>query len=140
MLYVWLAVVAICLIVEFITFDLVSVWFILGGIVSMILVALGVELLWQLVAFIVISLLCLIFCRKPIMKLLGKNKSSTNADANIGKEFTLLTPISFGSPGTIKINDVIWNVIGEKDDTEISSGVKVEIVEIKGNKFIVKEK
>ena len=140
MLYVWLAVVAICLIVEFITFDLVSVWFILGGIVSMILVALGVELLWQLVAFIVISLLCLIFCRKPIMKLLGKNKSSTNADANIGKEFTLLTPISFGSPGTIKINDVIWNVIGEKDDTEISDGVKVEIVEIKGNKFIVKEK
>lgn len=140
MLYVWLAVVAICLIVEFITFDLVSVWFILGGIVSMILVALGVELLWQLVAFIVISLLCLIFCRKPIMKLLGKNKSSTNADANIGKEFTLLTPISFGNPGTIKINDVIWNVIGEKDDTEISAGVKVEIVEIKGNKFIVKEK
>ncbi len=138
MIYVWLAVVILSIVIEFLTTDLVSMWFIAGGLVALVFSALKLDLIWQLLTFIVISTLCLIFFRKPLAKLLNKNSSKTNADSNIGKTFTLLTPILTEQPGTIKVNDVVWNVTTETD-TEVQAGVKVEVVSIKGNKYIVKE-
>ena len=135
--YIWLAVVAFSIIIEFLTTDLVSVWFIGGGLVAMILAILKVDLLWQLLAFIILSIVLLIFCRKPILKLIGKNISATNADSLIGKDFILLSPISFNVSGTVKINDVIWTADTETDGTEIAAGEVVTVVKIKGNKLIV---
>ena len=91
--YIWLGVVALSIIIEFVTTDLVSVWFIFGGLLAMILALVDVDLIWQLVAFIALSAILLVLCRKPILKVLGNNKESTNADSLVGREFVLLTPI-----------------------------------------------
>lgn len=137
--YIWLGVVALSIIIEFLTADLVSVWFIFGGIVSMILALLKVDLVWQLVAFIAVSAVLLATCRRPFVKLLGKNKISTNADSVIGREFTLLSPIGFNMAGTVKVNDVIWTADTEQDGVEIAAGETVRVVEIKGNRLIVEK-
>lgn len=139
MIYVWLAILVVSVITEFITTELVSIWFASGALISLILAILQVPLIWQIVAFVLISALFIIFGRKPLMKLLSKDKSKTNSDANIGKVFTLISPISFGQVGSIKVNDVVWSAIATSDDIQIKEGCKVEIVAIKGNKFIVKE-
>ena len=138
-LYVWLGVVALSVIVEFVTFDLVSVWFIGGGLVAMILSACKVQLVWQLVAFIGVSIILLITCRKPLLKMLNKNKSATNASSLIGKDTTLLTPISFDNVGSVKVNGVVWTAIAENEMTLIEQGAIVTITAIQGNKLIVKE-
>ena len=57
--YIWLGVVALSIIIEFVTADLVSVWFIFGGLVAMILALFDMQLIWQLVAFIALSALLL---------------------------------------------------------------------------------
>lgn len=138
-LYVWLGVVALSVIVEFVTFDLVSVWFIGGGLVAMILSACQVQLVWQLVAFIGVSIILLITCRKPLTKMLNKNKSATNANSLIGKDTILLTPISFDNVGSVKVNGVVWTAIAENEMTQIEQGAIVSITAIQGNKLIVKE-
>ena len=54
--YIWLGVVAIAMILEFITMDLVSIWFSVGGLVAMVLS--GFEFIpWyvETIVFIVVS-------------------------------------------------------------------------------------
>lgn len=137
--YIWLGVVALSLIIEFFTFDLVSLWFFPSGLVSMVLAILKVDLIWQLIAFIAISAILLATCRAPIVKMLSKNKTKTNADAIIGKELTLLSSISFGNTGTVKVNGVIWTAACEQENSTINEGTIVKVVDIQGNKLIVKE-
>ena len=137
--YIWLGVVALSIIIEFVTADLVSVWFIAGGLAAMVLALFKVDLVWQLVVFIVLSLIILATCRRPISKLLGKNKVSTNADSIIGKEFVLLSPIAFNVAGSLKVNDVTWTADTAEDGVEIKAGEKVKVVEIRGNRLIVEK-
>lgn len=138
-LYIWLAVTAVAVIVEFLTNELVSVWFIGGGVVAAILAGAGLEWYYHVPAFIVVSLVMLLCLRDAAVKRLNRGGSRTNAETVIGKEFELLSDIGFNSPGTIKINDVIWNAVTE-DGKNIEKGKKVIILRIEGNKYIVKEK
>ena len=137
--YVWLGVTALALIVEFITSDLISIWFCGGGIVAVILSACGLEWYIHLPVFIVVSITLLLCFRKIALKFLIKKEEKTNADSAIGKEYVLLTSIGFNQVGTIKIGDVIWNVNTLDEYEEIKQGEVVRIVAIKGNKYIVEK-
>lgn len=138
-LYIWLGVTALALILEFITSDMVSIWFVGGGIIAMILSACGLDWYVHLPVFIVVSLLSMLFLRKFAIKHLIKDQEKTNADSAIDKEYVLLSSIAFNKYGSIKVNDVIWTAVCEDDKAEISEGTIVKVVGIKGNKYIVKE-
>ncbi len=137
--YVYLGITALAVMVEFITNDLTSIWFAGGGLVAMILSALGLEWYFHLVAFIVVSLALLLSLRRILKRFFIKNEVKTNAQSVIGKEFTLLEDISFNTAGSIKVNDVIWTAVGENNKLEIKKGQIVRIIDIKGNKYIVEE-
>ena len=139
-LYIWLAVTAAALIVEFITAELVSVWFVGGGLVAMLLAGLGLDWYIHVPAFIVVSFLLMLCFRRLVMKKLNKGEVKTNAETVIGKEYELLTAIGFNQAGSIRINGVVWTAVAEDDNAEIPAGTKVIIEKIEGNKYIVKEK
>ena len=139
-LYIWLAVTAAALIVEFMTAELVSVWFVGGGRVAMLLAGLGLDWYIHVPAFIVVSFLLMLCFRRLVMKKLNKGEVKTNAETVIGKEYELLTAIGFNQAGSIKINGVVWTAVAEDDNAEIPAGTKVIIEKIEGNKYIVKEK
>ena len=139
-LYIWLAVTAAALIVEFMTAELVSVWFVGGGLVAMLLAGLGLDWYIHVPAFIVVSFLLMLCFRRLVMKKLNKGEVKTNAETVIGKEYELLTAIGFNQAGSIRINGVVWTAVAEDDNAEIPAGTKVIIEKIEGNKYIVKEK
>ncbi len=138
-LYIWLGVTALALILEFITNDMISIWFVGGGLIAMILSACGLEWYVHLPVFLVVSLLSMLLLRKFALKHLIKDQEKTNADSAIDKEYTLLTAISFNQHGSIKVNDVVWTAVCEDDRAVIPEGAIVKVVGIKGNKYIVKE-
>lgn len=139
-IYVWLAVTAFALIIEFVTADMVTIWFAGGGLVAMILAACGLEWYVHVPVFIVVSFAAMLVFRKMVIEKLGKGEVKTNAETVVGKDFTLLSPITFGQAGSIKINGVVWNAVGENEDEVIDAGSVVTIKAIKGNKYIVKKK
>ena len=139
-LYIWLAVTAAALIVEFMTAELVSVWFVGGGLVAMLLAGLGLDWYVHVPAFIVVSFLLMLCFRRLVMKKLNKNEVKNNAETVIGKEYELLTAIGFNQAGSIKINGVVWTAVAENENAEIPAGTKVIIEKIEGNKYIVREK
>lgn len=138
-IWIWLAVVVATMIIEFISVEMIAVWFSAGALVSLI-TSLFIPYWAQIIVFVVVSLVLLLAFRKIALKyLLGKDKLKTNVDALVGKVYKLLTPIENEKAGTIKINDIVWTAKTEKDDVVLKENTMVEIVNISGNKAIVKE-
>lgn len=140
MFWVWLGIVIVSAIVEATTMELVSVWFIVGAIPSFIMSAfIGNKVLWlQILLFIIISALLIIFVRKWAKKLLLKNANEkTNIDAMVGKKLRMLSKTDFETLGSVKINDVVWSAMAENQQT-IEKDAVVEVVRVDGNKLVVK--
>ncbi len=139
-IYAYLAIIVCALIIEFATSEMVSIWFVGGGVVCMILSACGV--IWQVhfPIFITVSIVLLLCFRRLAMRYFLKGDAKTNADSVVGKEYELLSDIGFNQPGTIKINDVVWNAVTENQNEVILKGEIVKVVGLKGNKYIVKKK
>ena len=138
-LYAYLIITAIALVIEFVTNEMVSIWFAGGGLVSLILSACNLPWMITMPVFFFVSLVLLLAFRKVVMKYLNKGDARTNADSAIGKEYALLTPIEFNKPGTIKINDVVWSVTTEVQGETIAEGTIVRVIALKGNKYIVEK-
>lgn len=138
--WIWLGVVAVTLLFEFVTFELVSVWFSLGAFVALILALCKVSIEVQWIVFGLVSIMSILLLRKVSLKYLLRNSNEkvSNTDMTIGKTFELLTDITKNNSGTIKVNGVVWSAVTEDEKTEINAGTRVEVIAIKGNKYIVK--
>lgn len=142
MLYIWLAVLAICLIVELIDAGtLVSVWFSVGAFIPLLMSFWRTNNPWyittQILVFGIVSALCLIFLRKIALKLFYKgDKADIGLDRLIGKKFK----IKHVDDGVayIKINGVEYRAELENEG-ELSENEEVETVKLEGNKIIVKK-
>ena len=138
-IWVWLGVLAVSLIVEFLTMELVSVWISVGSLISLILAMCKVGYEIQIIVCVVVSVVCILLLRKVALKLLNKDKQKTNIDSVVGMQVKLLSDITEDKMGTVKVNDIVWNAKSETNE-EIQKDNFVEIVRIEGNKFIVRRR
>jgi len=140
MFWIWLAIIIVSVVVEAVTLDLVSFWFAIGSIAPLIMSAVGgVSWAVQLSVFIVASALMIIFLRKTAIKYLFRNsEGKTNLELFIGKKTRMLERTDFEHVGSVKVNDVVWSAIDENGQT-IEKDEIVEIVNVSGNKLIVKK-
>ena len=137
--YIWLAVTVLSLILEFVTCDVVSIWFAGGGIVSLILALVGVQWYIHVPVFIAVSVALLLFFRTLVIKKFNKHSVKFNADSAIGRTVKLLTAITEDEAGSIKIGDVVWTAVSENENENIPAGSTVKIKDLQGNKYIVRE-
>ncbi len=135
--YIWLAVVVISLVIEFVSLELVSIWFSIGSFIAMILALCGVGYEIQIAVAIIVSLACILGLRKVTLKLLNKDQGKTNMDLAVGTKTILLTDASEEELGTAKYNGVVWSAKPENGKL-IKAKTEVEIVKVEGNKLIVK--
>ena len=138
MVWIWAGMFIATLVGEIMTVELLSIWFSLGSLVAFILALCGVSTTIQIIVFLAVSSILLICLRSIFMRMLKNTKEKTNLDSIIGTTYTLQKEISKFGSGEIKVNGVIWRVISESGE-EIPAGETVQIVEIQGNKFVVKK-
>jgi len=137
MVWVWAIVIAISLIIEFITMQMVSIWLALGGVVGLILAIIGgISIEIQIVIMVIVSLISIIFLRKFALKYLNNTSEDKKAEVLIGKTGKIVDNITKDNNGTVKINGVIWTAYAEKD---LANGEEVEVIEVNGNKLKVKK-
>jgi len=135
-LMIWAIVIAIALIIEFFTFQLVTVWIAVGGLVALILSAVGISMEIQIISVLIISLGCILGLRNFALKILNKNSEDRKAEPLIGKKTKLIEECTNKKNGTIKLNGVIWSVYS---DEEISANEEIEVISVNGNKLKVKQ-
>ncbi len=138
LVWIWLAVAVVSAALEFITMQMVSIWFTFASIITIILALCGVVWWVQLLVFCGLSLVLLLSLRKLALKYLLKNdKTKTNVDSFVNNNYKLIQPITADTPGEVKINGVVWTAVSE-DGAEIEKDQVVTVVKIDGNKLIVK--
>ena len=135
--YIWLAIIVVAAVVEGTTAQLVSIWFVVGGVGALIANLCGAEIWLQSLIFIVVTGLTLIFARPIVKRLMNFKKEDTNAGRYIGKEGLVITEINnILGEGQVKVLGSIW-AARSADSSVIKIGENVLIQSIQGVKLIV---
>ncbi len=136
--YIWISVLVISIVIEMLTPNLATIWFIPASLIALVLSLINAPLWLQIGAFVV-SGLVLLFTTKPFFeKLLFKGKiEKTNADALIGKTALVIEAINnIEEKGAVKIEGKVWTARNAENDDVIEENAQVKIVEIQGVKLI----
>ena len=134
---IWLIIAVFFLGVEWVTVELISIWFTGASLISMVLALLNLEIGWQIAGFCVVSILLIIFTRPVVARYLKRNESRTNVDSLIGEVGTVTKDIVPDDRGEVKIKGQYWLAISSNNKL-IETGTKVSILAIEGAKLIVK--
>lgn len=138
--FIWLALVAVLLIIEAVTVGLTTVWFAGGALVAAIASWLGAGQAVQWILFLAVSLVLLIFTRPLAVRYMNRNVSRTNVNSLIGKRAVVIQEINnLAQTGQVKINDLEWMARTKDDGCTISEKSVVIIREVKGVKLIVEK-
>lgn len=137
-LNIWFILLVVFVILEVATIALVSVWFCIGSVVAWLISLAGASLSTQIIIFLVVSLICLIFLRPLVSKYVKKDEESkTNIDALIGQKAIVTEKIdNLRGTGELKINGQLWSAKNLKDEI-IEKGNIVIIRKVQGAKLFV---
>lgn len=141
LIFLWLGIIILTIVLEATSYDLISIWFSAGALVSMILAIIDattkLEIDWvvQVLVFVIVSLILILSLRPVTKKYLKRIDVKTNIDTIVGKHGIVVDAIESGERGTVKVDGVIWTAISNDD---VLSDEKVEVLAIEGNKLIVK--
>ena len=136
----WLVVAAIMFIGEMVCPIFFMFWFALGAIVALIVSLITSNIVVQVGAFLVVSIILTIFTR-PLTNKFFKNKAKDELNMNgiVGKNAIVTKTINnLNGNGEVKIGGEIWSAVSEDENTIISPDTKVLIVKVDGVKLIVK--
>ena len=133
----WAAAILIFGIVEGITVQLVSVWFVIGAIAALIASFCGAGFLTQVIIFVAVSVAALIITRPLVKKFIKPKIQSTNADRCIGQTGVVCERIdNLAATGQVKVKGSVWTARSGTDAC-IEEGTLVKIERIEGVKVIV---
>lgn len=136
---VWLVIGIAAVVIELLTpTALISIWFACGAIIAGILSFMEVDLIFQVIAFFVISLVTMFIVRPVATRYLRGNTVATNADRLIGSVATVTREIEESHWGEVYVSSSYWSAV-EVDGTLVEKGKKVKVLAIEGAKLIVKE-
>ena len=140
MYILWAAAIIIFAVLEGITVQLVSVWFVLGAVAALITAFCGGTLITQLVVFTLVSVITLVVTRPLVKKCVKPKVQSTNADRCIGESGVVTEKIdNLAATGLVKVKGSIWTARSGTEES-IEAGELVTIERIEGVKVIVTKK
>lgn len=135
-IWLWLSIFVVALFLEFITADMVSIWFSIAAIPSFIMALLGVNPIIQIIVFIVLAILLLLLTRPFVMKYFKTNEIKTNVDAIIGAIGVCSERIVINEIGHVKIKNQIWSAISNQT---IEIDERVRVLDVEGVKLVVEK-
>ena len=134
----WLAVLIVCCILEFFSLGLTTIWAAIAALPMIFIARTNLDFRWQLIVFVSLTLLLLIFTRPFAVKKLKNGSLKTNVDSMIGSQVLVTEKISGFEKGSVKTkNGVIWSASAAENSVEISEGSLCNVCEVKGNTLIV---
>ncbi len=143
MFWIWFIVAVVFLIIEAMTYDLVSVWFAASALIMGVVAAIFPELetWWEIGIFVALSIVLVAATRKLVKKFFKRKKGQeTNLELNIGHTAIVVEEIdNLREKGSVKINGLVWSARSENGEV-IEEGALVVFKSISGNKAFVERK
>lgn len=133
MFYTWLIIAIILAIVEMVTINLVSIWFVISALCAMIVSLFTDSITIQVTIFVIVGVILMILTKKIVGRMTPA-KVKTNLDRIIGMEGIVTEKITKNRPGEVKVDGKHWTATADKT-IDIDSVVK--ILEINSTKLKV---
>ena len=79
----WIILVIVFAIAEAASMGLTAIWFAVGSLAAALSALFGIDLIWQILVFIAVSALCVVYTKPFVVDKLKVKKTPTNLDRNI---------------------------------------------------------
>ncbi len=134
----WLALTVLLIIIEILTFNVVTVWFAIGSLVTIFLSFLPIPFPFQILIFLAMSTTLLLITRPLVLKKLEAKKQKTNVDSLAGMNALVTKDIKPFEKGEIKVNGNIWTAKTESGEP-LEKETECVIIRIEGVTAIVEK-
>lgn len=135
MFYTWLSIVVVLATLEIATVNLVSIWFVVSGVLAMITSLFTDNIIIQASIFIVFGIIFMLLTKKIVKKIIP-NKEKTNLDRIIGMTGIVISKITNNKPGEVKVDGKVWTATS---NMTINENEPVKILDINSTKLKVEK-
>ena len=134
MFYFWLLIILFLGTLEVITINLVSIWFVISALCSLILSFFLDNFTIQFAVFVLLGIILMLLTKRPLEKKLVKKPEKTNLDRVVGMKGIVSENIDEMKTGEVKVDGKSWSAISS---VPIEKGSIVKVLKIKGVKLEV---
>lgn len=133
----WLAALVVFLLTEAASVALVSIWFAVGALVSIVTALLGGSVGLQVTVFLLVSIALLASMRPLVRKYFTPRLHKTNVDSVIGAEGIVTTPVNnIAALGQVTIAGMEWSARSTTGE-HLPEGALVQVDRVEGVKVFV---
>lgn len=132
----WLVIAIVLTVIEAMTVNIVSIWFVISSLMAMIVSLFTDNLVIQIGVFVIVGVILLLLTKPIIDKYLKQKNIKTNLDRVIGMTGIVTEEIKKNSVGEIKVDGKRWSAIS---NMKIPVGHNVKVLKIDGVKLIVEK-
>lgn len=141
MLYVWLILLIVFILIELFTMGLTTVWFAAGAVVAAIAAAFHAPVVVQVILFLVVGMVLLIFTRPIAVRYFNKDRIKTNVESMVGRQAIVISEIdNLEGIGQVTVGGQEWAARSTNEDVRIPVGTVVIVRAISGVKLLVEAK
>lgn len=137
----WIAVIILAIVIEALTDQLISIWFVPAAMVATIMDFCKADIIWQVLVFVLMSIAGIVISKTLLSKYFVRTSDSkTNIEAIVGEKCVVTEKIdNFAGCGQAKVKGQIWSARGVNENDVFEVGEVLDIVAIEGVKLICKK-
>ena len=136
--WVWVVMALFFGVAEIFTAGFVLICFGIGAAAAAILAFVGLGLVWQLGAFIVVSAVSVVLSRRFAERVSGPQMQGVGIDRVLGKEAVVIEAIDpLSAHGRVRIDREEWRA-DSADGAPIAQDMQVEVLRVEGTRVIVR--
>lgn len=137
---IWLGLFILLLVIEIITVGLTTIWFAAGSLAALAANVLGADLFIQIIVFLAVSIVLLIFTRPWAEKHLNRKRVRTNYERVIGKVIRITEKVdNLNQTGKSVVDGQEWTVRSGNDSDIFETGELARVTAVSGVKLIVEK-
>lgn len=136
MVWIWLGLVIALTLIEVLTTNLVTIWYIASALIALLLSLFVDSYLIQFSVFVIVGTILLFTTRDYLLKLISNKKEKTNLDRVVGMIGIVTEEITKKKSGEVKVDGKRWTAISDK---KIKVDSTIKVLEIDGVKLKVEE-
>ena len=137
---IWLGLFILLLVIAIITVGLTTIWFAAGALAALAANVLGANLIIQIIIFLAVSVVLLIFTRPWAEKHLNRKRVRTNYEREIGKVIRITEKVdNLDQTGKSVVDGQEWTVRSRNDSDIFEAGALARVVAVSGVKLIVEK-
>ncbi|MDE6284426.1 MAG: NfeD family protein [Bacilli bacterium] len=132
----WLVLIVVLTIIEVATVNLLTIWFVISGIVALIVSLFTENIVVSSTVFVMLGVFLLFTTRSIFKRYLSPKDEKTNLDRIIGMTGIVTEEIKRNHIGEVRVDGKRWSAISTKT---IKPGEEVIIEKIEGVKLVVRK-